>query len=177
MPMPVAAPAASSAATAPGLDEMFRRYAPYVAKIGYRLLGRDDEVDDLVQDVFLAAHRGIGGLRDADAIRGWLATVTVRTAHRRLRYRRVRAFLHLDAQPEYEQVAAPGASPEQQAVLGAVYRVLDGLPAGQRVPWTLRYVEGEKLERIATLCNCSLATVKRRIKAAQDVIQKEVGHE
>lgn len=154
-------------------DELFRRYSPYVAKIGYRLLGRDGEVDDLVQDVFLAAHRGIAGVRDADAIRGWLATVTVRTAHRRLRRRRVRAFLHMDSAPEYEQVAAPDASPEQQAELGSIYRLLDELPTGQRVPWTLRYVQGETLEQVASLCGCSLATVKRRIKAAQDVIERE----
>src|SRR5690349_8645681 len=37
------------------LDELYRRYAPYVAVIATRILGRDDELDDLVQDVFLGA--------------------------------------------------------------------------------------------------------------------------
>ena len=53
--------------------ELFRRYAPYVATIGLRLLGRDDELDDLVQDVFIEAHRGLHSLRTPDAIKGWLA--------------------------------------------------------------------------------------------------------
>jgi RNA polymerase sigma-70 factor (ECF subfamily) len=43
-----------------------------------------------------------------------------------------------------------------------------------RVAWTLRYVEGEKLERVAEHCGCSLATAKRRIAAAHAKIQSEL---
>jgi RNA polymerase sigma-70 factor (ECF subfamily) len=34
------------------------------------------------------------------------------------------------------------------------------------VAWTLRHVEGQKLEEVAQYCRCSLATAKRRISAA-----------
>lgn len=167
--------AASRVDQAEALDQFFRRYAPYVAKIGHRLLGRDDEVDDLVQDVFLAAHRGIRSLRDAEAIKGWLATVAVRKCRRRLRARRLRGFLRLDDESDYHEVADESATPEQRAMIAAVYRVLDELPANQRIAWSLRYVEGEKLERVAELCNCSLATAKRWIKAAHETIQRHQG--
>jgi RNA polymerase sigma-70 factor, ECF subfamily len=156
------------------LAQFFERYAPYVARIGHRLLGRDDEVDDLIQDVFLAAHRGIRRLREVEAVKGWLATVAVRQCRRRLRARRARSFLHLDASPEYMNLADERASPEQRALLANVYRLLDRLPANQRIAWTLRYVEGEQLERIAQMCGCSLATAKRRIRAAQQAIEQEV---
>ncbi len=156
------------------LEDFFRRFAPYVARIGHRLLGRDDEVDDLIQDVFLAAHRGVRSLRDADAIKGWLATVAVRQCRRRLRARKMRVFLHIDASDDYHQVPDESANPEQRAMLTSVYRILDKLPVNQRLAWSLRMVEGERLERVAELCGCSLATVKRRIKAAHDAIQEEV---
>ena len=76
----------------PELGDLFLRYAPYVAKIGFKLLGRDDELDDLVQDVFIEAHRGLAQLRTAEAAKGWLARITVRRAVRRLRRQRLRAF-------------------------------------------------------------------------------------
>jgi len=174
-PLEVQSPAAARAEQAEALEQFFRRYAPYVAKIGHRLLGRDDEVDDLVQDVFLAAHEGIRSLRDVDAIKGWLATVAVRKCRRRLRARKVRVFLRIDAESDYNEVADSAATPEQRAMLAAVYRTLDSLPANQRIAWSLRYIEGEKLERVATLCGCSLATVKRRIKTAHDTIKREQG--
>jgi RNA polymerase sigma-70 factor (ECF subfamily) len=173
----VARAAPEQMSTAVDLEEFFRRYAPYVARIGHRLLGRDDEVDDLIQDVFLAAHRGVRSLRDADAIKGWLATVAVRQCRRRLRARRVRAFLHFDSSDDYVQVADESASPEHRALLSSVYRILDRLPANQRIAWSLRHVEGERLERVAELCGCSLATAKRRIKAAQEAVQREVNHD
>jgi len=169
--------ASEEAPAAIDLEEFFRRYAPYVARIGHRLLGRDDEVDDLIQDVFLAAHRGVRRLRDADAIKGWLATVAVRQCRRRLRARRVRAFLHIDSPDDYREVADESATPEHRTMLKAVYEVLDRMPVNQRIAWSLRYVEGERLERVAELCGCSLATAKRRIKAAHEAIQLEVNHD
>jgi RNA polymerase sigma-70 factor (ECF subfamily) len=149
------------------LDVAFRQYSRYVANLAYRLLGRDDEVDDVVQDVFMAAVRGLGRLQNAQAVRAWLATVTTRIARRRLRMRRLRTFLGFDETSEYDQMTQTGVSPEQAALLARVYAQLDRLPVNQRLAWTLRYVEGEQLEEVAVHCGCSLATAKRRISAAQ----------
>lgn len=161
------------------LDGAYRRYARYVAAVALRLLGRDAEVDDVVQEVFLTALRKLDGLRDPEAIRGWLATVAVRVAGRKLRRRKLWAFLGRDAESDaaYEGIAATGATPEDRALLARVYKVLDGLPVAERIAWTLRHVEGEQLEQVALLCGCSLATAKRRIAAAHAVIDRMVGDE
>ena len=81
------------------LGDLFKRYASYVATIGIRLLGRDDELDDLVQEVFIEAYRGYHQLRSPDAVKAWLARITVRRAVRRLRRRRLRSFFSLEALP------------------------------------------------------------------------------
>jgi RNA polymerase sigma-70 factor (ECF subfamily) len=154
------------------LDTLFRRYSSYVAAVAHRLLGRDEEVDDTIQEVFLVAVRSLKSVRDPGAIRGWLARITVRTARQRLRKRRLRAFLGLDAPVVYDSVADSGANGEDRALLARVYRVLDALPASQRIAWSLRYIEGEPLENVAALSGCSLATAKRRIAAAARVIQE-----
>ncbi len=158
-------------------EDLFRQYAPYVARIGHRLLGRDDEVDDLVQDVFLAAHRGLRKLRQQEAVKGWLATVAVRQARKRLRMRRVRTALYFDASStpsDYDNIADSGATPEDRTLLAQIYRQLDRIPVQQRLAWTLRHIEGETLERVAQLCRCSLATAKRRIKAAELTLSREL---
>ena len=151
-------------------EAFYRRYAPYVARIGLRILGRDHEVDDLVQDVFISAYRAQDHLRDPGAARGWLATITVRAARRRLQKRKLRAFVGLDESPVLE-LSDPGAPPEARELLREVYRVLGELPINQRLAWSLRHVEGFKLTEVAEACDCSLATVKRRIAAAQAHIE------
>lgn len=152
-------------------EDVYRQYSGYVAALAYRILGRDAEVEDVVQDVFLAAVSGLHRLRDPGAVKGWLASATVNVASRRLRRRKLLAVFGLDS-PSDEEVSAPGASPEEKAVLSEVYFALDALPVNERVPWVLRHVEGESLERVAELCACSLATVKRRIAAAQEAIER-----
>jgi RNA polymerase sigma-70 factor (ECF subfamily) len=153
---------------------LFERYAPYVARIGLRLLGRESDVDDLIQEVFLAAFRQRHQVRDPLAFKGWLAIVAVRTARRTLRRRKLRAFVGLDALAAPLELRDQGMSPERRALLARVYQVLDRIPVEQRLAWTLRYVEGEKLERVAEHCGCSLATAKRRIAAAHTRIQGEL---
>jgi RNA polymerase sigma-70 factor (ECF subfamily) len=157
------------------LEAVFRRYAPYVARIGLRLLGRHEEVDDLVQDVFVEAVKGLAQVRDPDALKGWLAAVTVRVASRRIRVKRIRRFLRLDQAPHYDRIEAPGATAEQRALLANVYNVLNDVDVDARAAWILRYVEGERLETIAATCGCSLATAKRRISAAQRRIDVALG--
>jgi RNA polymerase sigma-70 factor (ECF subfamily) len=170
----VYAPLAMDDSAVPAIDLAYRRYARYVAAVALRLLGRDDEIDDVVQEVFLAALRGLGQLRDAQAVKGWLATVAVRIAGRRLRRRRLRAMVGLDGARDYERLAAPGAPADDRALIAHVYRLLDELPVKERLAWTLRHVEGEPLEAVARLCNCSLATAKRRVAAAQAAIDRAV---
>ena len=166
-PVTAAVGARARVAQPPVLAELFRRYARYVATIGFKLLGRDDELDDLVQDVFIEAHRGLHQLRDVEAAKGWLARITVRRAIRRLRRQKLRAFFSLEALAEHPCVVDAAATPEERAHIASTYRLLETLPVPQRIVWLLRHVEGETLDAIAALCACSKATVQRRLRAAQ----------
>lgn len=158
------------------LDELVRAHSPYVAGLAYRLLGRDAEVDDVVQDVFVALLRFHGSVRDANALRGWLATTTVRVALRRLRARRLRlrSWLGLD-DSEPASLPAPGANAEEQLGLARVHRALDGIAPSARIAWILRYVEQETMEEVARLVGCSLTTAKRRVGAAQVAVKRALG--
>jgi RNA polymerase sigma-70 factor (ECF subfamily) len=154
------------------LADLFRRYAPYVATIGLRLLGRDDELDDLVQDVFIEAYRGFHQLRSQDAAKGWLARIAVRRATRRLRLRRLRAFFSLDALPPDATLVNEGATPEERAHVRSTYRLVESIPVRQRVVWVLKHVEGETLDEIAHLCGISKSTVQRRLRNAERVLEE-----
>lgn len=177
-PLHVVGPASNAALDPSDLDGLYRRFAPYVGAVGLRLLGRDDELDDLVQDVFLNAVRGIQQLRDAHAIKAWLAKLTVRLAVRRLRKRRVLAALHVQAAgSDYEHLAAPDTSAEHKALLARVYRVLDRMPARTRVIWILRHVLDEPLGVIVELSACSQSTVQRRLRDAENLLGKEFPHD
>jgi RNA polymerase sigma-70 factor (ECF subfamily) len=164
----------SGAYVEPTLEALYERYASFVGAMASRILGRAVEVDDVVQDVFASAVRGLKRREDPREIRGWLAKVTVRRCVRQLRFRRVWAIVDLAPSPSYDRLADPGAGPEERQLLVEVYRALDRLPARERVAWVLRHVEGESLDRVAALCACSLATAKRRIASAHHKLRRDL---
>lgn len=146
-----------------------------MAGLAYRLMGRDDEVDDVVQDVFLAYFRFHGDIREPAAVRGWLATTTVRVVRRRLRLRRIGFLLRLQDRIDPKELHAFGASPEDSAVLTSIHRVLESVAVNERIAWVLRYLEQEQIDDVARICSCSPATAKRRIAAAHSVVKRALG--
>jgi len=156
------------------LDNIYRRYCRYVAGVIIRLDGRANEVDDLVQEVFVEAASGIARLRDPEAIKGWLATIAVRRVRRRLRLRRVWRFWGFNVDAREVSIVAPGASPVDRLLLLEVYRVLDDLPIEDRLAFGLHVIEGETIEAVAKLCGCTYATAKRRVSRAQRRIEEEL---
>src|SRR2546421_10741358 len=70
-------------------DAFARLYADYVRMVHAIVLGRvpREDVDDLVQDVFVAAYVRIRELRNPAAFGGWLATIARHRATDHLRHR------------------------------------------------------------------------------------------
>jgi RNA polymerase sigma-70 factor (ECF subfamily) len=156
----------------PDTASLFRRYGSYVAAIGIRILGRQGEIEDFVQDVFVSVHRYVAQVRDPGALKGWLAKLAVHEATRRLKRRRLRAFFGLGSITDYTGIVDSAASPEDCSLLTSVFEALDTLPAHDRVAWSLRYLEGETMEAVAELCSCSLSTAKRRVASAEKALEK-----
>ncbi len=116
----------------------------------------------------MIAARNLETLSNPAEARGWLKTVALRRATRRLRWQRVRTgFGLLPADAIDESLVATDADPEASARLRQLLTVLETLPTPIRIAWSLRYLHEERLESVAELCGCSLSTAKRRIEAAQ----------
>jgi RNA polymerase sigma-70 factor, ECF subfamily len=148
-------------------DDVFRRYAPYVGSVVLQLIGRPGDVDDVVQDVFIQAHRGLPKLRDASAVRPWLRRIAVRRSRRWLRKRWVRRWFGESDVDVQAELVDSSASPEERAQITYIYRRLERMPRDESIVWVLRLVEGETLESIADLLGCSVSTVQRRLRAAE----------
>lgn len=150
---------------------LFDKYKRYVAKIGATILGRHDDVEDVIQDVFLAVHHDLHNLRDAACTKGWIATITVRIARQRVSERLLRQRIRELPAVELDAVASPPASAEHHADLSGMLRILLTLPPLLRAAWLLKHVEDEPLGRIAALCGCSESTAQRRIRSVESCMR------
>jgi RNA polymerase sigma-70 factor (ECF subfamily) len=157
-------------------DGAFREHAAYVAAIGLKIMGRDDDLDDLVQEVFIEAHRGLRRLREPGALKSWLARITVRRAIRKLRRARILMLFGLEPPSDFAAIVNSSATPDERAQVVLAYRCLERLPLAERAVWVLRHVEGESLDDIAEICACSKSTVQRRLRSAQKTLEQRMSH-
>src|SRR5262245_42368127 len=77
------------------MEALFRRYSNMVNCLVFKLMGRDSDVEDLVQESFAQAFASLGRLQVAQTFGSWLASITVRTTHKVLRHRRLLTRLGL----------------------------------------------------------------------------------
>jgi RNA polymerase sigma-70 factor (ECF subfamily) len=156
-------------------EQLYLRHASKILRLATRLLRSTDDARDVLQDTFIFAFEELDGLLEPRALEGWLRSICVRLVHRRFRRHRLLELLGLELSAEdakLEQQVATTAGPEVRAELRLVDQLLDRLPTSEKVAWVLRHVEGLSLSETAEACNCSLATVKRRIAAADAVVER-----
>jgi RNA polymerase sigma-70 factor, ECF subfamily len=159
--------------TIEALETLFRRHAPRVRALALALMGRDSDLDDLVQDSFTQALQSLDKLKVPAAFASWLSAIVVGTAHKLFRRRHLLARLGLlNRDPaDLDELVARTASPEIAAELKAAYAAVQSLHDESRTAFLLRRVEGLRLDEIAAQLNVSLSTVKRRLGAAEQIIE------
>jgi RNA polymerase sigma-70 factor (ECF subfamily) len=137
--------------------------------LAYRLLGRDEEVDDLVQEAFLAALRSLDRLENPQAFSAWLCSILVRTAHKTLRRRSMltRLGLRRSTPIDPDAVMARNVPPDVRSELRAIYGLLDRMRPEVRVALVLHRVEGLSVPEIAARMDLSVSTVKRRLAVGE----------
>jgi RNA polymerase sigma-70 factor (ECF subfamily) len=161
-----------------GREMLYRRHAGSLLALTVRLLANRGEAEEIVQDTFVKAFEQLATLREPSAVRAWLGQIAVNLVRRRFRRARLMRFLGLDRGADdatLESLADPGVSTDQRAELALVDRVLRGMRPALRLAWMLRRVDGLELGEVASLCECSLATVKRRITEADAIVDRHVG--
>jgi RNA polymerase sigma-70 factor (ECF subfamily) len=157
-----------------GAEALFRAHASFVAGFLVRLGVRPADLDDLMQEVFVVAHRRGGFVPGPARPTTWLARIAIRVAmaHRRTC---MRQWGELD---EDAVLSAVGSDPSPQAQaeaaesLSIVQRALDTLDVERRSLFVLFEIEGESCDDIAAGLGIPVGTVYSRLHAARRDFQK-----
>jgi RNA polymerase sigma-70 factor (ECF subfamily) len=148
-------------------EELYRTHAGRLFGLACRVVGRE-HAEDLVQDIFVAAHRKIGSYKGESALGTWLFRLATNLCVDHLRSRQHRlADLSDTLSPEREP-AGRGAGP----VLGVIERLdleraLASLPDGCRTVFVLHDVEGLEHKDVARALGISDGTSKSQLHKAR----------
>jgi len=137
----------------------------------FRILGPNQHLDDLIQDVFLAVFRSLHAFRGESSLSTWIDRCAVRAALGHMRGRRGH---HLELVPE--SVASDDPSAERRALAREaakrLYAVLEGLEPKQRLAFALHAIEGRSLQDVADLMNATAVATKARVWRARRYVEK-----
>jgi len=135
-------------------DGLVLRHRLGVYRLAYRLLGSHEEADDVSQEAFLRAYRGLRGFRGDAAFRTWITRIAINLA---LSSRRGRSpSVPLEHAHELQRDAdGPTA-----ALKSEVRRAVGDLSPRQRQVLVLRIYEGMKFSEIAQAAGMSIGTAK-----------------
>jgi RNA polymerase sigma-70 factor (ECF subfamily) len=166
-------------------DELYHRFRRQVAGNLYRVLGDRSDLEDLVQEVFVIAFRGLERFRGDARLSTWLYRICVNVALGRIRTRKRRpaaiGVADLDAanaDPSLvERPETPERSLERSRDQARVYDVLERLAPKKRIVLYLHEIEGLDLKEIAYLVDSNPVTVRTRLFYARREFYKIIAGE
>ena len=165
-------------------EVLMRRYNRRVYRVVRAILRDDSEVEDVMQETYLAAFCHLGGFESRSRFSTWLIRIAINRSLDRLRRKRrwepfdptsEHAAAHAIGHPH--AVAAP--DPEQQAVEREQGRLLEdaieALPLHYRAAYVLRELEGLETADAAECLGIPAATVKTRVHRARRLLREALG--
>lgn len=160
------------------LEELFRRYRMLAYRIAYRLLGREEDALDAVQEGFIKALTHLQGFEGRSSFKTWLLRVVSNAALDLGRQRSRREAVSLDAREPSEQDLEPlltqhdpGLGLEQEEMRALLNRALATLPEAQRRTFVL-HVDGElNYREVAEVLDISIGTVMSRLFYARQKLR------
>lgn len=157
--------------------QFYSRNAPRIRRLLFRILGPDSELEDTVHDTFVKALESIHTLRNVDALKSWLAGVAIMTARKRIQLRRRRKWLTLMAPEALPEQVHTDSGAEVSEALKVVARVLQDIPADDRIAVVLRLAERMTMPEAASVAGVSLSTFKRRYARGEEAFRRLAGAE
>ena len=165
-------------------DLLVKKYQHRVAALLRRHIADPSELEDVAQETFLRAYRGLARFRGDSAFYTWLYRIAVNTArnHRIAMDRRgaVRGGMDPAEAERFDDGALlrDTATPERHAATGevrqAIDHAVDAMPACLREALTLREMNGLSYEEIASVMDCPIGTVRSRIARARGTIDERI---
>jgi RNA polymerase sigma-70 factor (ECF subfamily) len=172
-------------------DEMVGRYWNRIYSMVNQLLRNPQDAEEVTQDAFIRAHRGLENFRGDSAFSTWLYQIATNLARNRYWYwwRRKRdKSVSIDAPIGADndttladiipaEVETPDDITVTQEFVARVGQGMDRLGAKHREILVLRNVKNLSYEEIAAILGISIGTVKSRIARARGSLRSKLGED
>ena len=156
-------------------EEIVAAYQPRVAGLAYRLLGWHDEVEDVVQEVFLAIFRNLGKFRGESSFNTWLTTITINKCRswQRKHLLKLKLLKYAGSRAPRASLGADQGSIDREN-LSRLRSTLQSLPRRYREVIVLHYLQEMPITEIAEVLKLTRNAVDVRLSRARAHLKKKL---
>jgi RNA polymerase sigma-70 factor, ECF subfamily len=150
-------------------EELYRQHAGRLFGLATRMLGNPTDAEDLLQEIFLSAHRKLESFRGESALGTWLYRLAMNQCLDYLRSRAARSGQvtdPLEDDPGWYEPGRRGLA-EQTVSKMDLERALAKLPEGCRAAFMLHDVEGLEHREVADVLGIAEGTSKSQVHKAR----------
>ncbi len=150
-------------------EEIYRTHAGRLFSVACRLLGNPTDAEDLVQEIFMAAHRKLDTFRGEAALGTWLYRLATNLCLDHLRSRSGRSSQLTDSIDDEQGLFDSSTSglAEQTVSKMDLERALAKLPDGCRAAFVLHDIEGLEHREVADVLGIAEGTSKSQVHKAR----------
>lgn len=157
-------------------QELIRMHERLVYHMISRLVDKEEDREDLCQEVFLKVFRKLPGFRFQSRLSTWIATIAYRLALNHLKKTKKRQTSELD---EFSYKIADtnklaDSRLDRDSIRQQVHLMIRQLPEQYRSVLTLYHLEDMPYAEIAQVCNMPEGTVKNYIFRARKLLKEKL---
>ena len=158
-------------------EQLIRRHADRLYAVVLRFVGDREAAEEVTQEAFLRAWRGIGRFQGRSRFFTWLYRIGINEAKRRAARESAERTISLDEEPILEAPdwsEAPDTRAQQRDLRRALESSIRALPVKYRAPVILRDVEGLSTQEAADVMDLHEAAFKSRLHRARLAVRRAV---
>jgi RNA polymerase sigma-70 factor (ECF subfamily) len=160
--------------------ELVRSYHRRVYMTAYRMMGNHDDANDVAQDAFIRAFRGLPSFDARSEFFTWLYRIVINVALNHLRRKKRRRTLSIEEVQLPEELRREAGDDPRKALdlkrmVQEVGQALEALPETLRATVVLVILEGMPYRDAAKVLECSEGTVAWRVHEARQKLRGHLG--
>ncbi len=158
-------------------EKLFNRHRTLVYRYAYQMVGRRDDAEDIVQEVFVRAYKNLARYRDEARFTTWLLRIATNLTTDRARMSNRRQVLEQkEAQGALTWMTTnisedPVENLESDRRIVILRKALNALPEHHRNMIVFRDIEEREYTEIAEICGCTVGGAKLRVLRARRALK------
>src|SRR5690606_14827210 len=155
-------------------EVLVRRYNPLLYKIGRSYGFNHQDVEDLMQDAFVAAYRGLNGFENRASFKTWLARIMLNECYRKANKISNKKMISMENPAIYGDQADREDAVLNRELNRMVASALLEIPVQMRMVFSLREMSGLSTSETAAVMGITESNVKVRLNRTKQMLREKI---